>query len=97
MELTDIVKGSPSEAKIVCSGMVGAKQGWKEAPYRDVPCVPLSSEGAVISSFHDARIDVRILPGLRQSEPADVMRGEETQFAGYIAGRPQIDGTICLP
>ena len=29
--------------------------------------------------------------------PADVMRGEETQIAGFLARNPGFDGVICLP
>jgi 2-dehydro-3-deoxygalactonokinase len=45
----------------------------------------------------DARLDVRILPGVKQEKPADVMRGEETQIAGYLARDPGFDGVLCLP
>jgi 2-dehydro-3-deoxygalactonokinase len=45
----------------------------------------------------DPRLDVRIVPGLKQESPADVMRGEETQIAGFLAQRPQFDGVLCLP
>lgn len=82
--------------RVVATGMVGARQGWREAPYATVPCAPLGTE-AVRPDVADARLDVTILPGLAQEEPADVMRGEETQVAGYIAGDPGFDGIICLP
>ena len=45
----------------------------------------------------DPRLDVRVIPGLKQTSPADVMRGEETQIAGYLAGNPGFDGVLCLP
>lgn len=80
---------------IVC-GMAGARQGWIEAPYRPVPCPP-AGPGAVVAPTADPRLDVRILPGLCQSAPPDVMRGEETQIAGFIATRPDFDGVLCLP
>ena len=38
----------------------------------------------------DPRLAVRILPGLRQDTPADVMRGEETQIAGLLAARARL-------
>lgn len=79
--------------RVIACGMVGARQGWREAPYRAVPCLPL---GALMTiPTHDPRIIVQIVPGLSQSKPADVMRGEETQIAGAI--NPQFDGVICLP
>lgn len=81
--------------RVVACGMVGARQGWREAPYRAVPCLPT---GALMSvATDDPRITVQIVPGLSQSKPADVMRGEETQIAGVIALNPHFDGVICLP
>ncbi len=47
--------------------------------------------------MNDGRLKAYILPGLMQTDPADVMRGEETQIAGYLADHPDFDGVICLP
>ena len=81
---------------VLACGMVGAKQGWCEAAYAAVPCAPVG--GAVARpETQDARLGVAILPGLSQAEPADVMRGEETQIAGYLARDPEYDGILCLP
>ena len=82
--------------RVVASGMVGARQGWQEAPYVTVPCAPTGAR-AVRPDAADPRLDVTILPGLAQDKPADVMRGEETQIAGYLAGDPGFDGIVCLP
>ena len=82
---------------IIACGMVGARTGWAEAEYRAVPCPPLDPHQAIRPAVRDARLDVRILPGLSQAQPADVMRGEETQIAGYLATDPDFDGTLCLP
>lgn len=79
---------------VMACGMVGSRQGWFEAPYRTVPCVPL--DAAVPVPTHDPRIRLRIAPGLKQVGPADVMRGEETQIAGALA-LGAADGVICLP
>lgn len=81
---------------VVACGMVGARQGWAEATYADVPCAPVS-ESQTKPKVKDARLDVHILPGLCQRSPADVMRGEETQIAGFLAQNPGFDGVICLP
>ncbi len=81
----------------VCCGMAGSRQGWAEAPYRAVPCAPPTLAEAVRAPTRDPRLDVRLLPGLRQDRPADVMRGEETQIAGVLAARPGFDGVLCLP
>lgn len=81
---------------VIACGMIGARQGWREARYRPVPCPPLGSEATHVPA-RDPRISVNILPGLAQVKPADVMRGEETQIAGVLAARPDFDGVLCLP
>jgi 2-dehydro-3-deoxygalactonokinase len=83
--------------RVIACGMVGARQGWQEAPYRAVPCLPVAAGHLMSVATKDPRILVQIVPGLSQSKPADVMRGEETQIAGVIALQPQFDGVICLP
>jgi 2-dehydro-3-deoxygalactonokinase len=82
---------------IVACGMVGSRQGWCEAPYRSVPCTPLDPAAQVVVPVLDPRLVVHIAPGLKQTAPADVMRGEETQIAGALRLLPQYDGVFCLP
>ncbi len=81
---------------IVC-GMAGARQGWKEAAYRRVPCAPVASDALTEVETTDPRLSVRIVPGLSQSHPQDVIRGEETQLAGFLAETGREDAVICLP
>jgi 2-dehydro-3-deoxygalactonokinase len=80
---------------IVACGMVGARQGWVEAPYRKTPCAPLAPDLIEAPCAHGHR--VHIVPGLSQDAPADVMRGEETQIAGYLALNPGWDGILVMP
>jgi 2-dehydro-3-deoxygalactonokinase len=82
---------------VIACGMVGARQGWLEAPYAKVPCPPLHADSMVTVPVKDPRIAVSIIPGLSQMQPADVMRGEETQIAGYLFDKPDFDGVLCLP
>ena len=82
---------------VIACGMVGSRQGWIEAPYRAVPCTPLDGGGFAGAPCRDPRLQVRIIPGLKQATPADVMRGEETQIAGFLAREPEFDGVLCLP
>ena len=82
---------------VICCGMAGSRQGWAEAPYAATPCPPPSLENATQVKTNDRRLNVSILPGIKQVAPADVMRGEETQIAGVIAKRPGFDGVVCLP
>lgn len=82
---------------ILAAGMVGARQGWIEAPYCEVPCAGIPADQYTQAPASDSRLDVRILPGLCQSDPADVMRGEETQIFGFLSEDPGFEGAICLP
>jgi 2-dehydro-3-deoxygalactonokinase len=77
--------------------MVGSRQGWHEAPYRSVPCTPLDAASLVQVPTQDRRLFLQIAPGLKQSRPADVMRGEETQIGGALSLIPGFDGVFCLP
>jgi 2-dehydro-3-deoxygalactonokinase len=88
---------SPEGTEVIACGMVGSREGWAEAPYRAVPCAPIDGEGLVRAPAQDSRLRVRLVPGLKQTRPADVMQGEETKIAGYLALRPQFDGVLCLP
>lgn len=81
---------------VVACGMVGSRQGWVEAPYATVPC-PTMPAGIVRAVTRDAALSVHVIPGIKQMDPADVMRGEETQISGFLARNPGWDGVICLP
>ena len=84
-----------SQTDVISCGMVGAKQGWVEAPYQSAPCLPLTN--LVKAPAVDPRLNVQIIGGVSQEKPADVMRGEETQIAGFQKLNPNWDGVICLP
>jgi 2-dehydro-3-deoxygalactonokinase len=92
--IADWLTGHPP---VLACGMVGSRQGWCEAPYRAVPCSPLDRAALVAAPTTDPRLSVHIAPGLKQTAPADVMRGEETQIAGALALMPGYDGILCLP
>ncbi|SFS01267.1 2-dehydro-3-deoxygalactonokinase [Yoonia litorea] len=81
---------------VVACGMVGSRQGWVEAPYAATPCAALP-EGMTAAPTRDDRLQVSVISGIKQAEPADVMRGEETQIAGFLALNKNWDGVICLP
>ncbi len=83
------------QTPVIACGMVGSRQGWAEAPYRAVPCSPAGELFTIAAK--DPRIAMHILPGLKQERSADVMRGEETQIAGFIDANPDFDGILCLP
>lgn len=83
-----------AEVPIIACGMVGARQGWIEAPYAATPCTA-TPDGFTKPDAGD--LDVHIIAGVMQANPADVMRGEETQIAGFLARNKNWDGVICLP
>lgn len=81
---------------VVACGMVGSRQGWVEAPYAAVPC-PTLPQGLVQAPTTHPELNVYVIPGIMQADPADVMRGEETQITGFLARNKNWDGVICLP
>lgn len=88
----------PRPIPVVLCGMVGARQGWREAPYAAVPASPAAIADAAVAVDADG-LDARILPGLCRRDPArpDVMRGEETQLMGVVLDAPQASGLVAMP
>ncbi len=80
---------------VIASGMVGAKQGWVEVPYINSPCDIRNLNFKTLNILDD--INIHILSGVSQSNPSDVMRGEETQIAGFLLNNIDFNGSICLP
>ena len=76
--------------------MVGSKQGWIEAPYQKTPC-NLNNIEFISPSVKDNRFSLKIFSGISQDNTPDVMRGEETQIAGFLYDNPNFNGSICLP
>lgn len=92
----DLIAADRVTEVIIC-GAAGSRGGWAEAPHRPVPCLPTNATGAIRVATADQRLSVRILPGVKQTNPPAVMRSEETQVAGFLAGSPDFDGVVCLP
>ena len=80
---------------VIASGMVGAKQGWVEVPYINSPCDIRNLNFKSLKILDDVKI--HILSGVSQFNPSDVMRGEETQIAGFLLNNIDFNGSICLP
>ncbi|MFC5585338.1 2-dehydro-3-deoxygalactonokinase [Nitratireductor kimnyeongensis] len=87
---------APAETPVMICGMAGARQGWLEAPYVEVPA---SLEALPTQSVRvaDAKNDVRILPGISLNDPQapNVMRGEETQLLGAVSESG--NALVCMP
>ncbi|ACE89928.1 2-dehydro-3-deoxygalactonokinase [Rhizobium phaseoli] len=89
---------APDTLPVIVCGMAGARQGWVEAGYIDVPTPLASILTAAVRVPGESR-DVRILPGLAQRQTAtpDVMRGEETQLLGALGGTSAGPQAVCMP
>lgn len=83
---------------VIMAGMVGARQGWVEAPYVETPATLANVLAGAIKVPGVAR-DAGIIPGIAQAdiERPDVMRGEETQLAGIAALRGTGSHLVCMP
>jgi len=89
-----LIKGQVVE--VLASGMLGARQGWMEAPYEKTPCY-LNNINYVSPLVNDDRFSLKIFSGVSQINPPDVMRGEETQVAGFFNQNLNFNGSVCLP
>jgi 2-dehydro-3-deoxygalactonokinase len=96
LEVGDWLFGT--DPRVLMSGMVGARRGWKEAPYVPVPGTFEQVVKGVIRLDVEG-LDVRIVPGLigkdEQGIP-EVLRGEETEIFGCTTdlGKYML---LCLP
>ena len=95
--LTDNWLSDETVTKVLICGMAGSREGWIEAPYAAVPVVLPNELSAVQAPTTDLRHQAWILPGLMQAEPPNVMRGEETQIAGFLQEQPDFTGVVVLP
>jgi len=86
------------EDKVLLSGMIGSRQGWKEAPY--LPCPAGAPDiGAALVEIEFDWAQVKLVPGLSTTDEAgiaEVMRGEETQVIGVLEAMGG-SGLACLP
>jgi 2-dehydro-3-deoxygalactonokinase len=86
------------EDRILLSGMIGSRQGWREAPYLPTPAAPADVAAALTDiDFQWARM--KLVPGLAGTDAAgvaEVMRGEETQIFG-VPALMENGGIACLP
>ncbi|HEX7341965.1 MAG TPA: 2-dehydro-3-deoxygalactonokinase [Rhodanobacteraceae bacterium] len=93
--LAEVCAGWPV-ARVIACGMVGSRQGWREAPYVDAP-VAVGDLTAALTPWQTAdgqHLD--IVPGVRDASGPDVMRGEETQVFGALAAHPALAAAACL-
>jgi 2-dehydro-3-deoxygalactonokinase len=83
---------------VIAAGMVGSRQGWREVPYVDLPADADAVARGTLRAGACSSHALWIVPGLRREQPADVMRGEETQIVGAMALQPEArDAHFVLP
>src|ERR1043165_9978059 len=85
-------------APVILSGMIGSRQGWKEAPYARCPAGADDLVKALATIDHGGRA-ISLVPGLSTDNGGmpDVMRGEETQIFGALALSKRAEGLFLLP
>jgi len=70
---------------LIASGMIGSRQGWREAPYLNCPAGLADAASQLTRVQVKPGVDLHIVPGLTcigADGEHDVMRGEETQLWG---------------
>lgn len=93
----DWVRAGPRVSVLAC-GMVGSAQGWREAPYLEIPRSLDDLGGALTEVATASGAVLHIIPGAIERGPLpNVMRGEETQVAGALERGGPADALICLP
>lgn len=87
---------APAGTLFLLGGMVGSRQGWLEAPYRDCPA-GFADIASALAWVEPGRIG--IVPGLTCTGDGvpDVMRGEETQVFGALDLLGLTAGLLVLP
>src|SRR6185369_18054344 len=85
-------------APVILSGMIGSRQGWKEAAYARCPAGADEIVKA-LTRIEWNELTIALVPGLSTENDGmpDVMRGEETQIFGALALSGASDGLFLLP
>jgi 2-dehydro-3-deoxygalactonokinase len=85
-------------APVILSGMIGSRQGWKEAPYANCPAGADDIVKALVP-VEWGGLNIALVPGLSTENDGmpDVMRGEETQIFGALALSGERHGLFLLP
>jgi 2-dehydro-3-deoxygalactonokinase len=86
------------EDRVLLSGMIGSRQGWRESQTLSCP-VGIDDLSRALTPVPLDGARAFIIPGLAASDAQgtpEVMRGEETQIAGVLASIGD-NGVACLP
>ncbi len=83
------------QCALIASGMIGSRQGWREAAYLHTPAGPEQAAAALLPVEMSSGQSLWIIPGVHHRHEDgvdDVMRGEETQIWGGDFG----DGSMVV-
>lgn len=92
-----MIRARLGDKPMLLAGMVGSRNGWREAPYIECPASPRQLAEKIVWIEH---LRTGIVPGVCQrGDPGpDVMRGEEVQVFGALAAELVLpDALICQP
>jgi 2-dehydro-3-deoxygalactonokinase len=95
--LATLCEGAAPGVPMLACGMIGSRQGWVEAPYRECPA-GFDAIASGLTLVPQTRL--AIVPGLicRDARGVpDVMRGEETQVFGALADDVRDRRVVVLP
>src|ERR1035438_904917 len=70
LELVGDWLSSDRQMPVIACGMVGARQGWIEVPYRQAPCKPVLVGSVGRPETIDPRVKMMVLGGIKQTSPA---------------------------
>jgi 2-dehydro-3-deoxygalactonokinase len=92
-------RNSADGPPVLLSGMIGSRQGWREAPYVRCPAGLSEIAAAIVTINASALGEIAIVPGVLDDarDGPDVMRGEETQIFGALAATNSAEGLYVLP
>ena len=87
------------QVPLIASGMVGSAQGWREAPYVDCPAAAADLAARMATVPTASGRELLLVPGILSNLPdrlPDVIRGEETQVFGALAGMRSQPDAVCF-
>lgn len=88
------------ELPVIACGMIGSRQGWREASYAPTPAGFTELASAMLSMDDLAGRRFRVVPGVHTRSATgahDVIRGEETQVIGVLSRLGLQHATVVLP
>lgn len=96
-ELTGDWRAASPAAPVLMCGMIGSRQGWREASYAALPADAAALARALLAVPEQGAWIVPGVSGDSLAGAPDVIRGEETQALGAIEMLGLPDACLCMP